>query len=170
MAIRNQKSRGSSSRSNRRQNTPERDEEGRFMSDDRSSSGGRGRSSQNGDDYDNEESGRSRGRGGWFGDSEDHSQAARSGRGEYREMNVRGSGRYEQDDDNNRSYRDRSRNGHINEDYDDRSYRGRSRNDMDEGYDDRSQAGRSREHGGWFGDSEGHAEAARRGWSGGRNM
>jgi hemerythrin superfamily protein len=102
----------------------ERDDRGRFMSDDddrRYSSRGR-------DDDD-----RGRGRGGWFGDPEGHSEAARRGWDE-------------RDDERSRSTRSRD---------DDRRYSSRSRDD-----DDR----RDRGQGGWFGDSRGHSEAARRGW------
>jgi hypothetical protein len=104
---------------------PERDERGRFMSDDDDDR--RYRSRRRDDDDD-----RGRGRGGWFGDSEGHSQAARERWGE------RGpSSRYRDDDD------------------DDRRSRGRRDDDDDD---------RGRGRGGWFGDSEGHSRAARERW------
>ena len=129
----------------RSQNMPERDENGRFMSDDdrgggrgggRSSSGGGG-GGRGGGRYDDDDRGyRSRGRDdddgrGWYGDSRGHAEAARRGWDERR-------------GGESRSFRD---------DDDDRGYRSRGRDDDG----DRGQ-------GGWFGDSRGHAEAARRGW------
>lgn len=139
--------------------TRERDDQGRFMSDDdrgRSyssrGSGGRGRdeegrftsgngrgSSRRDDDDDD------RGRGGWFGDSRGHSEASRRG------WDERGGG------DERYGGRGRSSRGY---DDDDRSYRSGSSGRYDD--DDRDSSGRGR--GGWFGDSEGHSEAARRGW------
>jgi hemerythrin superfamily protein len=142
----------------------ERDERGRFMSDDdrgyRSRSdydddrrGSRGASerdrddrgrfmsdddrrySSRGRDDDDRGRGRDRGQGGWFGDPEGHAEAARRGWDE-------------RDDDRGRSSTRSSRD-------DDRRYSSRSRDD-----DDR----RDRGQGGWFGDSRGHSEAARRGW------
>lgn len=80
------------------------------------------------DDDDRRSSGGGRG---WYGDPEGHSQAARS--------------RRRDDDDYDDRRRSRSRD-------DDDDYRGGSRSRNDEG------------HGGWFGDSRGHSEAARRGW------
>ncbi|MGV6875505.1 hypothetical protein ACUSIJ_22785 [Pseudochelatococcus sp. B33] len=81
---------------------------------------------------------RDRGQGGWFGDPEGHAEAARRGWDERRDYD---------DDRRGRSY-SRSR------DDDDRRYGRRD----DEGYS------RDRGQGGWFGDPEGHAQAARRGW------
>ena len=133
----------------------DRDERGRFVSDDddrrrgyRSDSRGRdedddrgrrgyeerasyARSRQDDDDDRRYRSMRDRGHGGWFGDSEGHSEASRRGWDE-RESGAR----YRDDDD--RRYASRGR--------DDDDYRS------------------SRGQGGWFGDSEGHSEAARRGW------
>jgi hypothetical protein len=91
----------------------ERDERGRFMSDDDDRYARRSHY----DDDDRRDNGRGRGHGGWFGDSEGHSRAARS-----------------RDDDDRRHSR--------HDDDDDRRYG----------------------HGGWFGDPRGHAEASRRGW------
>lgn len=136
----------------------ERDQYGRFTSDDddygRGASRARSRYDEDDNDrrsssrggyasrsgrYDDEDdryssrsrfSGRDQGRGGWFGDSEGHSEAARRG-WESREDDRRGS-------------------------------RSRSRYEDDEGYS--SRGGRGRGQGGWFGDPEGHSEAARRGW------
>jgi hypothetical protein len=118
----------------------ERDDQGRFVSDDdddrRGGRNGRSsyssRSSRDDDDRDN-----GRGRGGWSGDSRGHSEAARRGweeRGGQRSSRGR-----DYDDDRGMS----SRRGGMS-----------SRSSRDD--DDRQ--------GGWFGDSEGHSEAARRGW------
>ncbi len=164
-------SRGGSSRGSG--NDRERDEYGRFMSDDddrRSSSrgnGGRGRSSDNDrgrDEYgrfmsddDDRRSSSSHGRGddrgqGWFGDREGHAEAARRG--------------WERrDDDDHRSYSSsRSSGGRGSNDRERDAY-GRFMSDDD---DDRRSSSRGRGddrgQGGWFGDREGHAEAARRGW------
>jgi hypothetical protein len=138
---------------NRQSNMRDRDDRGRFTSDDdrggRSSIRGRDRdddddrrfsSSRRRDDDDERRSSRDdddRGRG-WFGDSEGHSQAAR------RNIDERRSSRYRDDEDDDR----RSSSSRRRDDDDDR--RSSSRDDDDRGR-------------GWFGDSEGHSEAARRG-------
>jgi len=118
----------------------ERDERGRFVEDDDR----RGRR-----DYDDDDRRYARGRDdddsrGWYGDRRGHAAAARRG------WETRRSERY--DDDDRRGYRGRS-------DYDDerRSYRGRD-------YDDDRRMSRGHRTGGWYGDPEGHSEAARRGW------
>jgi hypothetical protein len=119
----------------------ERDERGRFMSDDDDYRGGRGMqsggrsSSRYSDDDDYRGSSRGRGgegHGGWFGDPEGHSEASQrgwEGRGSSR-GGRQSSSRYEDDDDDRRSSRGRG----------------------------------GQSQGGWFGDSRGHSEAARRGW------
>jgi hypothetical protein len=84
---------------------------------------------------------------GWYGDPEGHSEAARRGWGE--SSGSRGRSRYE--DDGGRSSRSMSSRGG-----------GRSRSEDDD--DDRRSSRGGRGHGGWFGDSEGHSQAARRGW------
>jgi hypothetical protein len=147
--------RGSSSTMER-----ERDERGRFVSDDddhdyRRRSSGRSRyddddrrrsmparddegrftssRSRYDDDDDDDRRGR-RGHGGWYGDPEGHSEASRQG--------------WEERSGSRTRYRDED---------DDRGYsRSRSRDDDD---DRRG----SRGHGGWYGDPEGHSQAARRG-------
>jgi Hemerythrin HHE cation binding domain len=170
---------------------PERDDRGRFMSDDDREYG---RSRYRDDD--DERYGRRRGHGGWYGDSEGHSEAARERWGEgrygqrYEDDERYGRGRYE-DDYDRRYERERDERGRFMSDDDDRGYRGRSghggwfgdprehaeasrmgweerRGDYDRRY------GRSRNdddddrrhggHGGWYGDPRGHAEASRRGW------
>ena len=83
--------------------------------------------------------GRDRGQGGWFGDSEGHSEAAREGWEERRGGGGGGGGR--------EGYRSRS-----------------SRDDDDDRRGGGGGGGRGRGQGGWFGDSEGHSEASRRGW------
>lgn len=114
----------------------------------------RGRSSSRDDDdrsYRSRSSGRDdddrggRGRGGWFGDPEGHSEASRRG------WDDRGSSRSSRDDDDD----DRRRFSRGRDDDDDRGRSSRGRDDDDD---------RGRGRGGWFGDPEGHSEAARRGW------
>jgi hypothetical protein len=127
-------------RSGRRQER-ERDERGRFVSDDDNDDRGsyRARSrSRDDEDDDRDHDGR-----GWYGDPEGHAEASRRGW---------------QDRQNG----SRSRNGSAsssarNGDRRTSEARGeRSRSGS------RSSGGSGR--GGWFGDPEGHAEAARRGW------
>src|SRR5436190_3543349 len=140
---------------------PERDDRGRFMSDEDRRYG---RSSYR-DDDDRYGNGSRRGRGGWFGDSEGHSEAARERWTEGRYSDSRYGGRYEdderygdserygRDDDYDRRFdRERDDRGRFvsDDDDDDRRYSSRSRDD-----DDRYSSGRGR--GGWFGDSEGHS-------------
>jgi len=131
--------------------TRDRDDRGRFRSDDDYDDRGSRRDNRNRDDDgrfissrggrvddDDDRGGRSGGRGngggrggsddgrGWFGDAEGHSEAARRG-------------------------------------WDDRGSSSRSsRSSRDDDDDDRGRRGNGR--GGWFGDAEGHAEAGRRGW------
>jgi len=123
---------------NDRRYSPSRDEEGRFTSS---------RSRYAYDDDDDRRG--SRGHGGWFGDPEGHSEATRRG------WEERGGSRsrYRDDDDDRRYSSSRSR------DEEGRFTGPRSR------YSDDDDGRRgSREHGGWFGDPEGHSEASRRGW------
>lgn len=130
----------------------ERDDQGRFMSEDDSRGGSRGGYSSRGrDDDDDRYSSRSSGnrsggsgsRGqGWYGDSEGHSEAAE--RGWEGRSSSRGGG----------GYSSRSR------DDDDDRCSGRNNSGS------RSGGSGGRDHGGWFGDSEGHSEAAERGWEG----
>jgi hemerythrin superfamily protein len=165
-------------------NERDRDERGRYVSDDdardeRRSSGGGSRS--RGRDDDDERGGRGRG---WYGGSEGHSQAARRrsdddddrrfsrSRGRDNDDDDRGGRgrggwfgdseghaqaarrRWDEDDE-----RGGSRSRYRDDDDDDRrGSRSRSRDDDD---DDRGGRGRGRGCG-WYGDSEGHAEAARR--------
>src|SRR5208283_3507454 len=140
--------------SSRGQRMPERDEYGRFVSDDegRGQSYSRGRDFE-GRDYEQERrSSRSSHHGGWFGDPEGHAAASRRGWDE-REGEGRSSrneeGRFSRNEEG-RSYssEDERRGGG-------RRYEQRSRADE---HDER------RGHSGWFGDSEGHSEASRRGW------
>ena len=102
--------------------------------DDRGGRSARSRASSR-DDDDDDRGGRGRSRGGWFGDPEGHAEAARQ--------------RWEDDDRGGRSSRSRSS---ARYEEDDRGGRGRS-----------SSGGQSSGQG-WYGDSEGHARAARRGW------
>ena len=153
----------------RQSNDRERDEQGRFVSDDDDDrrSGGRGSSRSRDDDYDDRRgSSQSRSRGsesrgstrrsdddegrGWFGDSEGHSEAARRGWEDRQGGSSRSRGR---DDDDDR------RSGRSSRYEDDRRSSRSSRDDDDDGRRSRGSG-----HGGWFGDSEGHSEASRRGW------
>ena len=168
--------------SNNGRNTPERNDQGRFMSDrdyndDRGYSRSRSRYDQ---DDDARYGGRGHAQGGWFGDPEGHSEASRRG---WEDRQSGGRGRNDYYDD--RSYRSERGGGRSSQDYydDDRSYNAQNRPRDDEGRftsrgggnygrydrddDDRSYSSRGRGgqgHGGWFGDPEGHSEAARRGW------
>ena len=121
----------------RGQRMPERDEYGRFMSDDDRRSQGYSR----GRDYEEERrASHGGGHGGWFGDPEGHSEAARKG--------------WDEREGERRSYDEDTR-GYSSQGGG-RRYKSRSREDEGE----RRHSG----HGGWFGDPEGHSEAARRGW------
>jgi len=138
----------------------------RFDDDDDRRGGSRSRGRDDDDDVDRGSRGR-----GWYGDSEGHREAARR-RFEDDDDGRRGSrSRGRDDDDDRRGSRSRGRDDDDDrrrsrgrDDDDDRGSRSRSRDDDD---DDRGGRGR----GGWFGDSEGHAEAARRRWEdeGGRS-
>jgi hemerythrin superfamily protein len=116
---------------------PSRDEEGRFMS-----------SRSRYDDHDDDDRRGGRGHGGWYADPEGHSEASRRG------WEERGGsrGRYRDDDDDRRRYmpaRD-----------DEGRFTGSRSRYADDDDDDRR---RGRGHGGWYGDPEGHSQAARRG-------
>jgi hemerythrin superfamily protein len=160
-----QMARGSSSTTER-----ERDERGRFVSDDddrdyRRRSSGRsrydddderrfmpardeeGRFTRSRSRYSDDDDDR-RGHGGWYGDPEGHSEASRRG------WEERGGARarYRDDDDDRRYSRSRDEEGRFTS--------SRSRY----AYDDDDNRRDSRAHGGWYGDAEGHSEASRRGW------
>jgi len=126
----------------------ERDDDGRFTS----SRGGSGYNRGRDDDDDHGGSRGGRGGGddgrGWYGDSRGHAEAARRGWDD-------------RDDDRGGS---RSGQGGQSRGYDDddRSRSRFSRDDDDRDSRARNDAGRGR--GGWFGDSDGHSEASRRGW------
>ncbi|HEY1781051.1 MAG TPA: hypothetical protein VGG79_11585 [Roseiarcus sp.] len=168
-------------------NTPERDDQGRFTSDnDRGSSRGgggvdrddsgrfasEGRSSRN--RYDDDDS-RSRGRdeSGHFA-SEGRSSRSRHDDDDNRSRDRDESGRFASErgrDDNDDRSRGHDESGRFmserNRRYDeDTRSRGRGRDDDRDS--DRRSASRSRDDDdrsrGWFGDSEGHSEASRRGW------
>jgi hemerythrin superfamily protein len=131
----------------RRRPMPARDDEGRFTSsrsrydddDDRRSS-----RSRYGHEDDDRRGGR--GHGGWYGDPDGHSEASRRGWEERGGSHTR----YQDDDD------DRRRSMPARDD-EGRFTSSRSRYDDDD--DDRRG---SRGHGGWYGDAEGHSQAARR--------
>lgn len=113
----------------------ERDTRGRFAGED-DDRGYRSRDRYDADDH--RRSSGSRGEGGWFGDFEGHSEASRRGWDERGGSHGRATHRDEQD----------------------RDYRSRGRDD----HDDRSRSSGGRGQSGWYGDSEGHSEASRRGW------
>lgn len=167
----------------RNSNERERDEQGRFMSED----GGRSRSwsHSRGREYDEDEGYRRGSRGGqdrrgWYGDPEGHSQASErgwEGRSSRRESQSR-NGDYDEDQDYRRSGRGRGHGGWFGdpEGHSEASEKGwearsssRGSHWSDRDYDDESndrRGSRSGRHGGWFGDPEGHSEASERGWEG----
>jgi hypothetical protein len=130
-----------------RQYERDRDDQGRFASDDDDRRGGRGyygRSSERGS---NDRGSNERGRddqGRFMSEDDDRSGGQRSYRGR-------------EDDD----YRSSSRGGG----YENRGSEGRSQggNDYDDRYSSRG-GSEGRNRGGWFGDSEGHSRASEEGW------
>jgi hypothetical protein len=133
---------------NERSGGRERDEYGRFSSDD-DDRGGRG------NEYDDRGSrGREYGRAsGWYGDPQGHAEAARE-----RWQQSRGS-RYEDDDrgGGGGSFRGGGRER-------DESGRFMSSGDDDRGRRVGAQGRGGEDHRGWFGDPRGHSQAARLGW------
>jgi hypothetical protein len=157
VSFNSQRSRREYPMSSRYSNMRERDEQGRFTSDDeRGYRGSRGRGGPERDEQGRfmSEGGGSRSRGRY--DDEDerygHGSTGRERDEEGRFMSEGGGrsrGRYEDEDDR----------------YGRRSM---SRERDDEGRSGRRGGGsEGRGHGGWFGDSEGHSEASRRGWESG---
>jgi hypothetical protein len=142
-------------RINRYSNMPDRDEQGRFVSDDDDDRCGRYARSERDDDrrYD-----RPRDERGRFENDERQSR-----RRDDDDDDRRSRGRREDDE---RRYSRGGRGGWYGEaarpGWDEReTHRSRGRSDDD--YDDRRGSGRD-EGQGWYGDPRGHAEAARRGW------
>lgn len=153
----------------------ERDERGRFMSDDddrdyrRSSryddddrrtyrardDEGRFTSSRSRSRYDDDDDGRGYGRGGWFGDPEGHSRASREGWDNPRHGRSGWYGDTEGHSEASREGWDHPRRGRSGWYGDPEAHSEASR----EGWD-HPRRGRS----GWYGDSEGHSEASREGW------
>ncbi len=162
---------GDSGYQNRRDNYRDDDQQYRGRQDryddDRPSY--RGRDSD--DDYRrNDRSGRQNNGSGWYGDSERHSQAARQGWRDGHQSQRRDDSDYDRyGNDDDRRYggysrgRARDDEGRFrSRDDDDRrgTYRGR-----DDDNDDRYGSSRGGDSGqGWYGDSEGHSRAARKGW------
>ena len=149
-------------------NDRDRDDRGRFMSDDddyRRGGYGSGRDRDERGRFMSDDDDRGRGRGGWFGDSEGHSRAARSrfDDDDRRSSGSGGRGRYDDDDGRGHGHggwfgdsEGHSRAARSRFDDDDRrsgGSGGRGRYDDDDG--------RGHGRGGWFGDSEGHSRAAR---------
>ena len=125
----------------------DRDERGRFTEEDDHRGRGRGgsssRSSSSGRGGRHEDDGDHRG---WHGDPRGHSEASHRGWEERRGSSGSGrGGRYEQDEDDDR-----------------RSSRGGGGGSRS--FSMSRSGGGGRRQGGWFGDSEGHSEASRRGW------
>jgi hemerythrin superfamily protein len=141
------------------------------------------------DDDDDRRYSRAEGRGsddegrGWHGDPRGHAEAARRGWDE--RSGSRSSRGRDFDDDNRRSSRESDRDegdgrgwhgdprGHAEAARrgweergggSSRSSSSSSRDRDDNGNRGRNERGGSRDRGGWFGDSRGHSEAARRGW------
>jgi hemerythrin superfamily protein len=156
---------GKESYMSRQMNEPGRDERGRFTSDEYDERGSRGGG---------------RGQGGRSGDQEGYSEGSRRG-WEERGGDYRSRGREDDDDDYRRSggggggrgqggwsgdpegHSEASRRG-----WEERGGGGGSRSRGRDEDDDYRRGGGGggggRGHGGWFGDSEGHSEASRRGW------
>ncbi len=131
----------------------DRDDQGRFMSDDdRSgrSSGGRGRSSSS--DRDRDDQGR------FMSDDDRSSRGGGPSSSSDRERDSRSYRGRDDDDGDGRGWYGDSR-GHAEAAR--RGWESRSHSSRDD--DDRSR-GSDRGHGGWFGDSRGHSDASRRGW------
>jgi hypothetical protein len=158
-------------------NMRERDEHGRFMSDDDDRDMGRG-GSRNGN-RDRDENGR-------FMSEDDRGYSSRSGRGwdDDDRGGYRSSGRDRDENgrfmsEDERGYSSRSSRGRdYDDDRRDSRFGGRERDEYgrfaseDERYSSRSGRGRDYDdeddrrgsRSGWYGDSEGHSEASRRGW------
>ena len=134
----------------------ERDDYGRFTSDDdddRRGNGGRGRSASSYRERDDQ---------GRFMSDDDDDRRGNGGRGR--------SSNYRERDDQGRSgsnYRERDEQGRFMSD-DEGGYSSRRSGGRYEGEDDDRRysrgGGQGQGRGGWFGDSEGHSQAAQRGW------
>jgi len=148
----------------------DRDENGRFMSDDDrgySSRPGRGRD----DDHDgrgSRSSGRERDEYGRFASEDERGYSSQSNRGrDYNDDDRRGSrgergqGGRSGDSEGARRGWDEPQGGSQSRSRNDDDYRP-SRSQRDD--DDYRSGSRGEGHRGWFGDSEGHSEASRRGW------
>jgi len=116
----------------------DRDERGRFQSEDDDRSHGRGQYSSRERDEDNGRHSSGAGRG-WHGDSEGHSQAAERG------------------------WESHSARSDRNDDYGRGARGSESRGSREQEEDYRRSGGRN--HGGWSGDPEGHSRASEAGWS-----
>ena len=106
------------------------------------------------------------GESGWFGDSEGHSEASRRGWDNPRHGESGWYGDPEgHSEASHRGWEGRSSASRYRDDERDyRSSRGGNGNRSRHDDDDDRRSSRGRGHGGWSGDSEGHSEAARRGW------
>lgn len=152
-----------------RSNYRERDDQGRFMSDDDNGRSSRSSRSSRG----------SRSGSGWYGDPEGHSQASREGWDE-RYSGRQSRSRYDDDDDYRRSSSSRGGRGQggwfgdpeghsqaSREGWRHSSHEGSGWYGDPEGHSEASREGwrhSSHEGSGWYGDPEGHSEASREGW------
>lgn len=143
----------------RQSNSRERDENGRFVSDDDRRGGSYAR--RRDDDRDDDRGGNGNGNGngrGWSGDPRGHAEASRRG------WETR---RREDDDDRRSSASSSSRSRYEDDTRGDddrrRDDRGRFASDDNRSYG-RSRRDDDDDGRGWFGDARGHAEASRRGW------
>lgn len=145
-----------SGRSGSQSRNQNRDEYGRYASDEDHNRGEYDDRGQGGydDDYNDRGSSSRQERGqsdrqgsGWYGDSEGHSQAARRNN-------------YGDDNDDRGNYRSAGNRGSQSSS---RSERGSYQEDRDSSHSAGQRGARNQGHGGWFGDSEGHAAAARQG-------
>jgi hypothetical protein len=148
-------------------------------------SGGYASRDRGGDEDERRSGGSSSGQRGWFGDSEGHREAAESRREGRSGGSSRGSSR-SSDDNDDHGHRSSHRSGSSHggwfgdseghreaaearwEGRSGGSSRSSSRGREDDHDNGRSsgRSGGSRSHGGWFGDSEGHREAAEARWEG----
>lgn len=136
----------------RQSNSRERDENGRFVSDDDRRGGSYAR--RRDDDRDDDRGGNGNGNGrGWSGDPRGHAEASRRG----------WETRRREDDDDRRSSASSSRSRYDDDDDRRRDDRGRFASEDDRSYG-RSRRDDDDDGRGWYGDARGHAEASRRGW------
>ena len=172
VSFKSQPSRREYDMSSRYSNMRERDEQGRFVSDDdqdyRGSSRSRSRYEDDDRSYRGSRGGPERDEHGRFM-SEGGGSRSRGRHEDEDERYSRGSMGRERDDEGRFMSEGGGRSRGRYEDEDERYGRrsmGRERDD-DGRFTQRGGGSEGRGHGGWFGDSEGHSEASRRGWESG---